>query len=236
MRTFQAKRGVLGPPFLCYNINNSISHKPKVMSKRTMIYGIGINDADYLVKPRIEGTNKRMSCPFYLRWKEMLRRCYSEKEHLRNPTYKDCEVVEEWKYFSNFKSWMENQDWEGKHLDKDILVPGNKTYGPNTCIFVEDKINLLLVKCDIRRGKYPLGVSPAVRGDKIYYQSHMGRNYLGFFDNILEAHRSWQIEKCNHIKQVASNQNNLVLKNALMEISNNILKDYQEGKETIDYS
>ena len=205
------------------------------MNKRTMIYGVGINDADYFVKPRVTGTNKRTSCPFYLRWKEMLRRCYSEKEHLRNPTYKDCEVVEEWKYFSNFKSWMELQNWEGKHLDKDILIPGNKIYGPNTCIFVEDKINLLLVKSDAKRGKYPLGVSPASRGNKIYYQSHMGRKYLGFFDNILEAHRSWQIEKSKHIKDIAILQTDEVIKNALLRISNNILDDYDRNVETKFY-
>jgi len=205
------------------------------MSKRKTIYGVGINDANYPVKPRISGTNQRISCPFYLRWKEMIRRCYSEKEHLRNPTYKDCKVVDEWKYFSNFKSWMEVQDWEGKHLDKDILVPGNKTYGPNTCIFVEDKINLLLVKCDSKRGKYPLGVSPAIRGNKTYYQSHMGRKYLGFFDNIFEAHQCWQVEKSKHIKEVALLQTDEILKNALLEISNKLMKDYNTNTETKTY-
>jgi len=206
------------------------------MSKRTMIYGIGINDADYLVKSRVKGTENRISCPFYLRWKEMLRRCYSEKEHLRSPTYKNCEVVDEWKYFSNFKLWMETKDWKGKHLDKDILVPNNKIYGPNTCIFVDKEVNLLLGKCDRRRGEYPLGVSKAIRRNKIFYQSFVSGKYLGFFVDIMEAHRCWQIEKYNQINQVALNQNNLVLKNALIKISNNILKDYQEGKETIDYS
>ena len=206
------------------------------MSKRSMIYGVGINDADYPVKPRISGTNQRVSCPFYLRWKEMLRRCYSKQEHLRNPTYKDCEVVEEWKYFSNFKSWMEVQDWQGKHLDKDILVPGNKIYGSNTCIFVEDKINLLLVKSDSKRGKYPIGVSPAVRGTKIYYQSHICGKYLGFFDNILEAHRCWQIEKSKHIKETALLQTNEVLKISLLKISDKLLEDYNSNTETKTYS
>jgi len=206
------------------------------MSKRTMIYSVGINDANYPVKPRISGTNQRVSCPFYLRWKEMLRRCYSQQEHLRNPTYKDCEVVEEWKYFSNFKSWMEVQDWQGKHLDKDILVPGNKIYGPTTCIFVEDKINLLLVKSDSKRGKYPIGVSPAIRGPKIYYQSHICGKYLGFFDNILEAHRCWQIEKSKHIKETALLQTNEVLKISLLKISDKLLEDYNSNTETKTYS
>jgi len=202
------------------------------MTKRTSIYGVGINDSDYSVQPRISKTNQRNSCPFYLRWKEMLRRCYSEKDHLRNPTYKDCEVVEEWKYFSNFKSWMQKQDWKDKHLDKDILFPGNKIYGPNTCIFVTNQVNLLLVKCDSRRGNFPLGVSAAIRKDKIYYQSHMGRKYLGFYDDIMEAHRSWQLEKYNHIKKVALDQTDELLKNALLKISSKILDDYEMNLET----
>jgi len=41
---------------------------------------------------------------------------------------------------------MERQDWEGKHLDKDILIPGNKIYSPDRCIFVSSLINLLIDK------------------------------------------------------------------------------------------
>lgn len=202
------------------------------MSKRSMICGVGINDADYPVKPRINGTEERIECPFYNRWRYMLTRCYSPKEHIKNPTYKDCEVVDEWKYFSNFKKWMEKQDWEGKHLDKDILVSGNKIYGPNTCIFVDCEVNLLLVKSDSKRGEYPVGVSRAIRGNKIFYQSFVNRKYLGFFVDVMEAHRFWQIEKSNHIKKVALKQDNIILRDALLRISNNIIDDYNKGIET----
>jgi hypothetical protein len=37
-----------------------------------MLYGIGINDADYRVRPR-----KGPACPFYVRWSNMLKRCYT---------------------------------------------------------------------------------------------------------------------------------------------------------------
>lgn len=47
------------------------------MSKRSMICGVGINDADYPVNPRINGTEERIECPFYNRWRYMLTRCYS---------------------------------------------------------------------------------------------------------------------------------------------------------------
>ena len=54
----------------------------------------------------------------------------------RRPAYKDVVVRQEWLTFSNFKRWMEKQDWEGKQLDKDIIVLGNKVYSPETCAFV----------------------------------------------------------------------------------------------------
>ena len=44
------------------------------------------------------------------------------------------------------------------NLDKDILAKGNKIYGPETCIFVPKRINLLFVNNNNKRGKYPIGV------------------------------------------------------------------------------
>jgi hypothetical protein len=34
-----------------------------------------------------------------------------------NDTDTGCSVSDDWKYFSNFKLWMEKQDWGRKHLD-----------------------------------------------------------------------------------------------------------------------
>lgn len=41
---------------------------------------------------------------------------------------------------------MEEQDWVGKVLDKDILVSGNKVYSPATCAFVSVKVNLFVTE------------------------------------------------------------------------------------------
>ncbi len=106
------------------------------MSK--LVYGVGVNDADYKVQKFKTENGKKIQlwiCPFYSKWKEMLRRCYSIQEKERSPCYTQASTVEHWHIFSNFKSWMETQDWEGKQLDKDLLVKDNKTYGPDTCLF-----------------------------------------------------------------------------------------------------
>ena len=86
--------------------------KKKLQTKNKLVHGVGINDADYPVQPTIG--NKRVNCPFYWRWKDMLKRCYSEKHLLITPCYRDRSVNKEWFIFSIFKAWMEQQDWEGK--------------------------------------------------------------------------------------------------------------------------
>ena len=105
-----------------------------------LVYGVGINDAEYVVVKReevgnVDGKRKRKTvwrCPFYKTWSSMLRRCYSTKYQERCPTYMGCSVSEEWHTFSVFRNWMESQDWQDTQLDKDLLVEGNKVYSPET--------------------------------------------------------------------------------------------------------
>ena len=73
----------------------------------------------------------------------MLKRCYSSRYHKTRPSYIGCSVCPEWRYFSKFCLWMENQKWEGMELDKDLLVKGNQVYGPDTCCFLPGAINSL---------------------------------------------------------------------------------------------
>lgn len=105
-----------------------------------MIFGVGINDAEYSVT-WTEGGIRRI-CPYYQRWRNMLKRCYHAKTHVLQPNYRECEVCNSWKTFSNFKLWMENQDWRGKELDKDLLGDGT-LYSPDTCCFLPCWLNVL---------------------------------------------------------------------------------------------
>ena len=94
------------------------------ISMRKPVYGVGINDAQYKIKPKVGG--KRIECPYYRRWLNMLERCYDARLKERCPTYVGCYVSDEWLLFSNFRAWMCKQDWVGLYLDKDILVSYNK--------------------------------------------------------------------------------------------------------------
>jgi hypothetical protein len=174
--------------------------------KRTkLVYGFGINDADYLVFPMING--KKEMCPFYSTWANMLRRCYSKAFHKARPTYAGCTVTSGWLTFSNFKLWMDKQEWHGKQLDKDILFQNNRVYGPLCCIFVSAEINSLLNEHSNRRGIYPRGVSLFVNNR---YQAQCGaygkNRHIGYYGTPEEAHEAYKKFKYKYIAEIANHQ------------------------------
>lgn len=159
-----------------------ITASKKSLAKRKLIHGIGINDAWYITQPLVEGKNYR--CPYYIRWKCMLKRSYSEKDMESSPTYNGVSVCKEWHVFSTFRQWMAQQDWEGKQLDKDIILPDNKVYSPETCVFVSRNINNLLLDSGKSRGKYKQGVYLDHGKFRASCWNGAGKNkHLGYFQN-----------------------------------------------------
>ena len=169
------------------------------LSKRKLIYGVGINDAKYMVE---FGGSK---CPYYQRWINILERCYCHKHHKKQPTYKECSIDQEWVRFSVFSSWMKCQEWANKHLDKDLLYPGNKIYSSRTCIFIPQTLNNLLTARGRLRGKYPQGVHlhTASRRFRARCMVDGKSKHLGLFDTPSEASKAYNEFKSKHIKEVA---------------------------------
>lgn len=101
-------------------------------------YG-AINDMPYGWSKENE-LNQRI----YILWNDVIRRCYSEKIHKKQPCYKQC-TCEEFLKLSNFvvlikeienyELWRDNK---GKYeLDKDIKSNGKcKKYSVDNCMFV----------------------------------------------------------------------------------------------------
>jgi len=151
---------------------------------------------------------KKYSC-----WNSILFRSYSEKHHIKYPTYKDVTVCEEWKYFQNFGDWFE-ENWKlymdnTWHLDKDILIKGNKIYSPETCCFVPREINGLFTNNSVKRGLYPIGV--VKEGNKFRAQSCSNkRRYIGTFDTPKEAFEVYKTAKEQYIKEVADKWKDLI--------------------------
>lgn len=151
------------------------------ISRRKLVHGVGVNDADYKVSPQVNGV--RFICPFYRKWRGMINRCYSEKYKNKNPTYVGCTVCSSWLMFSNFKRWMITQDWKNKDIDKDIVKTGNKIYSPDTCIFISHYINSILNDSSSRRGDYPRGVHLHKQSKKFKAQCNVNnkRTHIGLF-------------------------------------------------------
>ena len=184
--------------------------------KNKLIYSVGINDSAYCTNPTIDGN--QVICKYYSTWKSMLRRCYDPKYQAKYPTYIGCTVCEEWLTFSNFKKWMMTQDFEGKQLDKDILVQGNKIYSPDTCIFVSKAINTLFTKSDASRGEYKVGVYFKKDNGKFTAQCQVNdkRKFLGYYLTEEEAYQAYKKFKTSHIRNIALEQTDERLKQAML--------------------
>ena len=55
--------------------------------------------------------------------------------------YEDVTLSHDWQRFTGFFYWMVGQEHCDLHLDKDILVPGNRMYGPQVCVLVPGYVN-----------------------------------------------------------------------------------------------
>lgn len=171
--------------------------------KSKLVSGICVNDFEGVVNK-----NGKM-IKSYTIWKAMLQRCYSEKLHLKYPTYIGCSVCDEWLLFSNFKKWFDENYKEGFNLDKDILVEGNKIYSPDTCRFVPTYINNLLTDRRNARGCLPLGIAKQMSPRQINptYKAQCNNGYGNQlnkgFSTIQEA-QAWYTEtKTRIVKEQA---------------------------------
>ena len=199
------------------------------MKTRKLVRGVGLNDADYATQKNetigyVDGKQKRKLvwiCPFYQVWTNMINRCYSVKFQERWPTYVGCTVSDEWKTFSNFRSWMMTQDWQDKHLDKDILFEGNKVYSPETCVFVSGSVNNFTNDRDAARGEWLIGVYWHKRVNKFTsYCSNpftKKQEYLGLFTSELEAHEAWLTRKLELAYELAAIQEDSRVAEALIK-------------------
>lgn len=123
------------------------------------------------------------------RLSRIIERCNTKDE---TSVYYGCTVDRNFRNFEVFKNWYYKQvgcDQESWHIDKDILVKGNKVYSEETCCLVPREVNLFFTKAERIRGDYPIGV---------YYNKTSGtfkasisidgkNKSLGSFDNEWSA-------------------------------------------------
>jgi hypothetical protein len=119
---------------------------------------------------------------------------------------------------------MQKKDWKEKDLDKDILIPGNKEYGPDACMFVDPLINKQgLIEPRKYIGDYAQGVRLSEREkgpDK--YRAQITRDgktkNLGTFLTVAAASSAYCKEKADILRELAEKQKpkETILKEALL--------------------
>ena len=104
-----------------------------------MVQGKGINDM-----PHGWTSENEWNKMVYRKWADMLRRCYNEEYHKRQPKYKGCTVCDRWFILSNFvedvpkiTGYDEERFLNGElELDKDKKKDENKHYVMNYCTWL----------------------------------------------------------------------------------------------------
>ena len=172
------------------------------------VYGVGVLGTKYPSK--VNGVQTKE----YDLWNGMLERCYSDNFKKKYPTYEGCEASENFKSFEYFYEWCNNQvgfnnDGSGNpfHLDKDLLIKGNKVYSEDSCVFIPAEINSLLVKSTASRGEHLIGVywHNASKSFIAMVNKNKGkREHLGLFNTELEAFNAYKTAKESFVKEQAN--------------------------------
>lgn len=138
----------------------------------------------------------------YNTWIAMKQRCSSDQFQKDNLTYKECKICDAWLDFQIFSKWFDENYIQGYQLDKDLLIPGNKLYSPNTCCFIPQEINIAIIKPSKKRD-LPIGVHK--HGNK--FVAHIKENkkskYLGIFVTEEEAFNCYSICKKQQLRNLA---------------------------------
>ena len=182
------------------HIKNGNVKDPYVAS----VHGVGIAGAKYPIT--INGVHTKE----YELWCNMLKRCYSDTYQKKQPTYKGCEVSDNFKSYEYFYGWCNEQisfGVDGFELDKDLLIKGNKFYSEDSCVFLPKEINSVLTKSTASRGEYLIGVywSKTHKAFAAQVRKSKGkRERLGYFKTETEAFNSYKKAKESFIKEQAN--------------------------------
>ena len=195
---------------------------------RSLSYGVGIND---VMIPQFTKTR------IWKVWQGIIRRTDNRDPvwiSKKKGTYKDCTLDPKWFKLSVFKEWMEQwDDFENKEVDKDILIPGNLHYGPDTCLMVRKIVNSWfkphLFEGDLPRGvcwnsNYKKGKSPKPYRAQINPlqvidgEVKVGkRTALGHFLTVEEASDAFQKARQESLQILIDTETDIKVRDAILQ-------------------
>ena len=124
----------------------------------------------------------------------MMTRCNNVNYKNIYTTYRDTVISTNFVDFQFFAEWCNKQIGFGQQgfvLDKDLIIPQNKIYSENSCVFVPDVINSFLTFVRQKDRGLPVGVTWCESEGKYksYCSQLNGKNKtLGRFSNPNDAH------------------------------------------------
>lgn len=159
---------------------------------KPVVYGIGYYGFHNISE--VKQRDHRYKRIYYI-WKDMIRRCYHDKNSVY---YNRVTICDKWKSFKNFYYWClsdESNYNDSFYIDKDLLGDG-KEYSPEKCLFVPKYINNLFIDMNNFNGyRYQYGL--------YYVQIGKPRIHLGTYNNRYVSSMIYMIAKRYHILTIS---------------------------------
>ena len=128
------------------------------------------------------------------RWAQMHNRLNMDYK-IQNPTYRNCQISDEWFLLSNFARWtLIQQEWWCRILNKDWRVIDSNIYSAETCLYVTRTASNVLKTCRGGRSKLGMWVYYDAPGSyRAAVQVH-GKRVDGKSFDTLKSARDWAIK------------------------------------------
>lgn len=144
-------------------------------------------------------------------WSSMLKRCYNENCQ-RHPWYEDCVVDERWHNFATFLQWWNENYYElpedmGRvELDKDFKNKHCRTYGPDTCLLIPQRINGAAPKRRTIDKEFPIGITFNKEKQKYHVRVTLkGKDtHIGNYNTFEEAFKVFKDTKEGELKRLVN--------------------------------
>lgn len=148
----------------------------------------------------------------YMKWQNMLERCYDPATEQQAQCYSGVTVCEEWFNYQNFAEWAKLQHGYGNRtwaMEKDLLIKGNRHYAPDRCCFLPQVLNNQMLKSEKARGNYPIGVTLNKPNGKFIAHLHGHKEgsktaHIGIFNTPEAAFYAYKHEKEKKLKKLAN--------------------------------
>ena len=171
-------------------------------------YFRGFNGQGYIGVGKYNSNPKRN--PAYFKWMSIWRRI----GQIGNPafaSYIDCTMDVRWESLQDFSEFYHNCPYrqDGWELDKDIMVPGNKIYGPDTAAYVPKELNLFFVQRQ-KKSNLPRGVSNNKKSLSAQIHIEGKLTILGIFYTVESAYMAYKEAKEKDAGRLADKYEGLV--------------------------